>query len=118
MLFENERINANKFLIAVINKLLSAVAHYSSPAEHVLSGDHHHDPEGPSTYEIAIGVDQNISQIFSNLLHDNSSLDIAKMGLDATGVIADEIMNSCRRKSMIGQVLQRVGSNPRTHRFF
>ncbi|GAU98927.1 hypothetical protein RvY_10001-2 [Ramazzottius varieornatus] len=96
------------WVTSLIEETSHAVAHYSSPAEHVLSGDHHDDPHGPSTYEIAIGVDHNISQVLASLLPENSSLDISKMGLDVTGVVADEIMNSCRRKSMIGQVLQRA----------
>jgi hypothetical protein len=84
-----------------------SVLHYSNPADHVLSGGHHGDPNSPSTYHVAFGIDHNISNSMgmANFTADwnaNSGLDIP------IGLVADEIMNSCRRKSVIGQVLQMV----------
>lgn len=86
---------------------LFSVVHHSNPAEHVLSGDHHGGPGGQSTYDIAFGIDHNISNSmgfanFTSEWHATSGLDIP------IGLVADEIMNSCRRKSVIGQVLQAV----------
>ena len=84
-----------------------AVVHYANPAEHVLSGDHHADPNAPSTYDVAFGIDHNLS---SSMGLANFTADwTGNTGLDVPiGLVADEIMNSCRRKSVIGQVLQAV----------
>ncbi|OWA53352.1 hypothetical protein BV898_17785, partial [Hypsibius exemplaris] len=120
-LFINVRIRTDKFttltrfglmhilgtnmviwVTSLIEETRHAVVHYSNPAEHILSGNHHGNPNAPSTYDIAFDIDHNISESMglSNFTANLPGLDVP------IGLVADEIMNSCRRKSVIGQVLQ------------